>query len=54
VLVVYFGAYLLLGFVESGLLLGRHLSERGREAGEPAPAEGVLDDEDEVDEQDFL
>src|SRR5262244_1150094 len=31
VLVVYFGAYLLLGFVESGLLLGRHLSER-REA----------------------
>ncbi len=52
-LVVYFGAYLLLGFVESGLLLGRHLSER-REAGEPAPAEGVLDDEDEVDEQDFL
>jgi CDP-diacylglycerol--serine O-phosphatidyltransferase len=53
VLVVYFGAYLLLGFVESGLLLGRHLSER-REAGEPAPAEGVLEDEDEVDEQDFL
>ena len=25
-----------------------------REAGEPAPAEGVLEDEDEVDEQDFL
>src|SRR5215813_12734635 len=53
VLVVYFGAYLLLGFVESGLLLGRHLSER-REASEPMPAEGVLEDEDEVDEQDFL
>jgi CDP-diacylglycerol--serine O-phosphatidyltransferase len=53
VLVVYFGAYLLLGFVESGLLLGRHLSER-RGAGEPAPAEGVLEDEDDVEEQDFL
>jgi CDP-diacylglycerol--serine O-phosphatidyltransferase len=47
VLVVYFGAYLLLGFVESGLLLGRRLSER-REASEPMPAEGVLEDEDEV------
>ena len=53
VLVVYFGAYLLLGFVESGLLLGRRLSER-REASEPVPADGVLEDEDEVDEQDFL
>jgi len=51
--VVYFGAYLLLGFVESGLLLGRHLSAR-REAGAPMPAEGMLEEEDEVDEQDFL
>jgi CDP-diacylglycerol--serine O-phosphatidyltransferase len=53
VLVVYFGAYLVLGFVESGLLLGRRLSER-RGASEPVPADGVLGDEDEVDEQDFL
>ena len=55
VLVVYFAAYLVLGFVESGLLLGRRLSER-KAAGEPVPAEGVLDDDDEddLDEQDFL
>ena len=52
VLVVYFAAYLVLGFVESGLLLGRRLSER-KLPGEPVPAEGVLD-EDDVDEQDFL
>jgi CDP-diacylglycerol--serine O-phosphatidyltransferase len=54
VLVVYFAAYLVLGFVESGLLLGRHLSER-KASGEPVPAEGLLEDEDEdVEEQDFL
>ena len=54
VLVVYFAAYLILGFVESGLLLGRRLAER-KEPGAPVPAEGVLDDdEDDLDEQDFL
>ena len=51
VLVTYFGAYLVLGFVESGIWLGRHLQERRVQ-----PAVGVLEDEaDEgVDEQDFL
>jgi CDP-diacylglycerol--serine O-phosphatidyltransferase len=55
VLVVYFAAYLVLGFVESGLLLGRRLSER-KAAGEPVPAEGLLegDDDDDEEEQDFL
>jgi CDP-diacylglycerol---serine O-phosphatidyltransferase len=50
VLVTYFCAYLALGFVESGLWLGKHLHQRRVQ-----PAEGVLEDEDdEVDEQDFL
>jgi CDP-diacylglycerol--serine O-phosphatidyltransferase len=54
VLVTYFCAYLALGFVESGLWLGRHLHARGAQ-----PAVGVLEDEtadaDEAeDEQDFL
>jgi CDP-diacylglycerol---serine O-phosphatidyltransferase len=53
VLVTYFCAYLALGFVESGLWLGRHLQERNVQ-----PAAGVLadedEDEDEDDEQDFL
>jgi CDP-diacylglycerol--serine O-phosphatidyltransferase len=50
VLVTYFCAYLALGFVESGLWLGKHLHQR-----KVQPAEGVLEDEDdEVDEQDFL
>jgi CDP-diacylglycerol--serine O-phosphatidyltransferase len=54
VLVVYFAGYLVLGFVESGLLLGRRLSER-KAAGEPVPAEGLLEDEeDDEEEQDFL
>jgi CDP-diacylglycerol---serine O-phosphatidyltransferase len=52
VLVTYFCAYLALGFVESGLWLGRHLQERRVR---PAPASGLLEGEsDEVDEQDFL
>src|SRR5271154_1842033 len=52
VLVTYFCAYLALGFVESGLWLGRHLQARNIQ-----PAEGVLEDEDVDegdDEQDFL
>jgi len=52
VLVTYFCAYLALGFVESGLWLGRRLHE-GRVR--PAPASGLLDDEEEdVDDQDYL
>ncbi len=54
VLVVYFAGYLVLGFVESGLLLGRHLSER-KASGEPVPVEGLLEGEEEDgEEQDFL
>jgi CDP-diacylglycerol---serine O-phosphatidyltransferase len=54
VLVVYFAAYLVLGFVESGLLLGRHLSER-KASGEPVPVDGLLEGEEEDgEEQDFL
>ncbi len=54
VLVTYFCGYLALGFVESGLWLGRHLHARGVQ-----PAVGVLEDEagevdEEADEQDFL
>jgi CDP-diacylglycerol---serine O-phosphatidyltransferase len=52
VLVTYFCAYLALGFVESGLWLGRHWQTRHAQ-----PAVGVLEDEDVDegdDEQDFL
>jgi CDP-diacylglycerol---serine O-phosphatidyltransferase len=52
VLVTYFCAYLALGFIESGLWLGRHLQARNVQ-----PAVGVLADEDVDegdDEQDFL
>ncbi|MGO9831144.1 MAG: CDP-diacylglycerol--serine O-phosphatidyltransferase [Myxococcaceae bacterium] len=53
VLVTYFCAYLALGFVESGLWLGRHLHARRVQ-----PAAGVLEEEDEDEEddeeQDFL
>jgi CDP-diacylglycerol--serine O-phosphatidyltransferase len=52
VLVTYFCAYLALGFVESGLWLGRRLQTRHAQ-----PAVGVLEEEDEdaaEDEQDFL
>ena len=52
VLVTYFCAYLALGFVESGLWLGRHLQTRHAQ-----PAVGVLEEEDQDeadDEQDFL
>jgi CDP-diacylglycerol---serine O-phosphatidyltransferase len=52
VLVTYFCAYLALGFVESGVWLGRHLQERRVR---PAAASGLLEGEvDEVEEQDFL
>ena len=52
VLVTYFCAYLALGFVESGLWLGRQFQARHVQ-----PAVGVLEDEDTDegdDEQDFL
>ncbi|HXX32048.1 MAG TPA: CDP-diacylglycerol--serine O-phosphatidyltransferase [Myxococcaceae bacterium] len=51
VLVTYFCAYLALGFVESGLWLGRRLQ---RSKVQPAPASGVLEDEEDVEEEDYL
>jgi CDP-diacylglycerol--serine O-phosphatidyltransferase len=70
VLVAYFGAYLLMGLVESGFLLGSHLAGRKRVAasGLVAPAAGAAagaastadedeeDDEEDgdVDEQEYL
>jgi CDP-diacylglycerol--serine O-phosphatidyltransferase len=64
VLVAYFGAYLGLGFVESGVLLRRHLVARKSAAAAAASAlteedddEDEDDDDDEpgdVDEQDYL
>jgi CDP-diacylglycerol--serine O-phosphatidyltransferase len=53
VLVAYFSAYLVLGFVESGFHLRHRLVTR--KVGATAAGAAVLDDEEEdVDEQDYL
>src|SRR5262249_51832238 len=60
VLVAYFGLYLVLGFIESGVLLRNHWISR--RVASTAGAESALDEEDEetaeeegvVDEEDFL
>jgi len=67
VLVAYFAAYLLLGFVESGVMLRNHLHARKVAMNAAAAATAVADDDDaladeedeaeaddDVDEQDFL
>ncbi len=54
VLVAYFGAYLVLGLVESGFLLGSHLVKKraAPTAGPSIPSAAGVGDEDEADDED--
>jgi CDP-diacylglycerol--serine O-phosphatidyltransferase len=52
VLVAYFGAYLLLGFVESGVLLRKHLVDRKLAAVAHAAVLSAEEDDDDEDDED--